>query len=96
MRAQIPTGLTIMGIQLPQSKITGTKVPIIQMQIKVLQKGTPQKDADSSIGELFTNRKWRGSKDDGKPPLKGAGRYCTKLTMTWVYKKLRGWLWMNS
>ena len=43
MRAQIPTGLTIMGIQLPQSKITGTKVPIIQMKIKVLQKGKPLK-----------------------------------------------------
>ena len=27
----------IMGIPIPQSKITGTKVSIIQMQIKVLQ-----------------------------------------------------------
>ena len=36
-RTQVPIGLTIMGTQIPQSKITETKVPIIQMQIKVLQ-----------------------------------------------------------
>ena len=32
--------------------------------------GTPQKYTDSSIGELFTNRRRHGSKDDDKPPLK--------------------------
>ena len=29
--------LKIMGIQIPQSKIKGTKIPIMQMKIKVLQ-----------------------------------------------------------
>ena len=37
MRSQVPIELTIMWIQKPQSKITGIKVPIIQMQVKVLQ-----------------------------------------------------------
>ena len=37
MRSEVPIELTKMEIQIPQSKITGTKVPIIQMQIKVLQ-----------------------------------------------------------
>ena len=37
MRSQVPVELTIMGIQIPQFKITGTKVTIIQMQTKVLQ-----------------------------------------------------------
>ena len=37
MRSQVPVGLTIMGIQIPQFKITETKVTIIQMQTKVLQ-----------------------------------------------------------
>ena len=37
MRSQVPIGLTTVGIQIPQSKITGTNLPIIQMQIKVLQ-----------------------------------------------------------
>ena len=32
--------------------------------------GTPQKDTDSSIGELFRNRKRHSSKDDDEPPLK--------------------------
>ena len=32
--------------------------------------GTPQKDRDSSIGELFRNRKRHSSKDDVEPPLK--------------------------
>ena len=36
IRTQVPIGL-IMGIQIPQSKITGRKVRIIQMQIKILQ-----------------------------------------------------------
>ena len=43
MKAQVPIGLTIMGIQIHRSKITGTKFPIIQMQIKVMQKGNPLK-----------------------------------------------------
>ena len=34
---EVPIELTLLGLQIPQSKITGTKVPIIQMQIKVLQ-----------------------------------------------------------
>ena len=32
--------------------------------------GTPQKGTDSSIGELFRNRKRHSSKDDDEPPLK--------------------------
>ena len=32
--------------------------------------GTPQKDTDSLIRELFRNRKRKSSKDDDKPPLK--------------------------
>ena len=32
--------------------------------------GIPKKDTDSSIGELFRNRKRHGSKDDDEPPLK--------------------------
>ena len=31
---------------------------------------TPQKDTDSSIGELFRNSKRHGPKDDNEPPLK--------------------------
>ena len=32
--------------------------------------GIPQKDTDSSIGELFIKRKRQGSKDDNEPQLK--------------------------
>ena len=37
MRTQVPVGLKIMGTQILQSKTTGTKVPLIQIQINVLQ-----------------------------------------------------------
>ena len=96
MRTLLPIGLTIMGTQIPQSKITVAKVSIIQMQIKFLQQGTLQKDKDSSIGELFRSRERHSSKDDDEPPLKMSREILFKLTMTWVYKRLRARLSMNS
>ena len=55
--------------------------------------GVPQKDRDSSIGELSRNRKRHGSKDDNEPPLKMSREILRQVDNDLgIYNRLRTWL----
>ena len=60
MRIQVPIGSTIMG---PDTQAQNNRDTDQGSAVG----GTLQKDTDSSIGELFRNRKGHGSKDDSEP-----------------------------